>query len=764
MLRATTILCPFLCLLEAVPAFLIFFMKRTCLLLVVCLAGSGSVFAQNPVTWTGSNGPNWNDKANWNSGSIPTAAQSVSIPVVLPGRKYPLVTAGTSPVCGALSIAAGASLTVNGYLAVNGALTDAGSIVIQPSTSANGLMQLAARSSLTITSTGTLDINTTGAQANSGNLILTGALNANATFVNNGRISSSDEGVLYFGNSRPITFSGSGTTSLSYVLFTNLGNAPLTLATTNFVDVRRRAMLNGSDVYSNGKLRLTSDATSTGILFNQGIGVIPDEIYAQRYIEPTAENASPSLGYRHYGSPVEGATFAMFEQGTSFQAICDPNQTAYPAMGTVRPYPNIYLYSQDLLDAATPSNAVFDCGWQSVPDKQNTMELGRGYTVNISAINTTNNAPNTVTLHGVPHTGDVLSPYYGRGVHESSGLELVGNPYPGFINMRLVTSDNLQNGFKNIVYKYVATGEFTGRYEPYIFNDDADDAANQYWPMMQGFFVVRESASTTTPYQFTDAHRVGQDGYPTTNTKAFNRVATSASNPAISLTVSDKADSKLLDKVRVSFRPEATAGYDARYDAVRMADNTGTNPTLFTVNADHQECSREARPALSGTVTLPLGLRTLAAGHSYTFQADKLTLLNEGQVFLEDRQTGLVQDLAATPTFTFTADGKACEHRFFLRVESAAGAKQPLAPSFETYPNPAEASHKLQFSAHGLSAGTATATLLTSYGTEVLSQPVTVGGNGLLLGELSLAGVKPGIYLLRFTAGNTVVTKRLEVR
>jgi hypothetical protein len=185
---------------------------------------------------------------------------------------------------------------------------------------------------------------------------------------------------------------------------------------------------------------------------------------------------------------------------------------------------------------------------------------------------------------------------------------------------------------------------------------------------------------------------------------------------------------------------------------------------LFTVNADQQECSRDARPALSGTVTLPLGLRTLVAGHSYTFQADKLTLLKQGQVFLEDRQTGLVQDLATTPAVTFTADGKACAHRFFLRVESAAGTKQPLAPSFETYPNPAEASHKLQFSAHGLRAGTATATLLTTYGTEVLSQPVTVGGNGLLLGELSLAGVKPGIYLLRFTAGNTVVTKRLEVR
>jgi trimeric autotransporter adhesin len=739
-------------------------MKRTCLLLVVCLAGSRSVFAQTPVVWNGRTNANWNERTNWSSGALPTAAQSVVIPVVVSGRKYPLVTAGTSPICGALSVDAGASLTVNGYLTVNGALTDAGSIVIQPPTNASGLMQLAARNNLTITATGTLAINTTGAQTNSGNLIFTGALNANASFVNNGTITSSDEGVVYFGNSRPITFSGSGTTSLSYVLFTNLGNAPVTLATTNFVDVRRRAMLNGSDVYSNGKLRLTSDANSTGILFNQGVGVIPDEIYAQRYIEPTAENASPSVGYRHYSSPVAGATFAMFEDGTSFQAICDPNQTPYPAYRSVTPYPNIYLYNQDLLDVAAPANAVFDCGWQSVPNKQTELELGRGYTVNISAINTNTNAPNTVTLHGVPHTGDVVSPSYGRGNYTDSGWTMVGNPYPGFINMRLVTGDNLVNGFSNSVYKAVATGQYSGRYEEYNFNDDADDAANQFWPMMQGFFVRRIDAANTAPYQFSDAHRVGQDSYPTTNVKAFNRVAASVAIPAITLAVSDKSDANLLDRVRVSFRPEATAGYDARYDGVRMADNMGANPTLFTVNADQQECSRDARPALSGTVTLPLGLRTLVAGHSYTFQADKLTLLKQGQVFLEDRQTGLVQDLATTPAVTFTADGKACAHRFFLRVESAAGTKQPLAPSFETYPNPAEASHKLQFSAHGLRAGTATATLLTTYGTEVLSQPVTVGGNGLLLGELSLAGVKPGIYLLRFTAGNTVVTKRLEVR
>jgi hypothetical protein len=739
-------------------------MKSTCLLLFICLAGSGSALAQTTITWNGSSSPLWTNKANWNGGVAPTPTQAALIPALPAGRNYPVVPAGISPSCAGLTVAAGATLTVNGWLSVSGALTDAGTILIQPAaTGASGLMRLTARNTLTVTPSGTLAINATTAPANNGNLIFTGE---NGTLVNDGRITSSDEGVLYFSNSRPTTFSGSGTTQLSYVLFTSLGNAPVTLATTNFVDVRRRAMLNGSNVNSNGKLRLTSDAVSTGILFNQGIGIIPDEIYAQRYIEPVAENPAPSFGYRHYSSPVEGATFEMFETGTSFQAVCDPNQTPYPTYLSMRPFPNIYLYSQDLIDAATPANAVFDCGFQSVPNKQTTMEMGRGYTVNISAINTNDNTPNTVTLHGVPHTGDVTSPYYGRGNYTDSGWQMVGNPYPGFINMRSVTSDNMANGFSSTVHKYIATGQYAGRYEPYNFVDDADDSANQYWPMMQGFFVRRIDASSTASYQFFDSHRVGQDGYPdptTTNTKAFNRTAAVAV-PTFNLAVSDNQDAALLDNVRVSFRPEATAGYDARYDAVRMADNKGDNPTLFTVNAAQQECSRDARATLSGTVTMPLGLRTLVAGHTYTLQTGKLALLGTGQVFLEDRQTGLVQDLVAKPAFTFTAGNKACEHRFFLRFESVAGAKPALAPAFETYPNPVAAGSSLQFSAHGLSAGPATATLLTSYGTEVQQQSVTVAGNGLMLGELSLADVKPGIYLLRFTAGNTVVTKRLEIR
>lgn len=710
-------------------------------------------------TWTGGAGDGrWNTRANWNPAVTPSSTQTVIIPLLTNGNPYPTVLVGSSLSCGTLSVAQGATLTLNGSLTLNGPLTNAGTILIQPPAGNTKGSQLLARKSVIITTTGVLAINVPTAPLDGGNFVFSGFQDVNATLVNNGSITSSDAGVFQFSNGRPVTVSGSGTTSLSNVLFPAQGNAELTLATDKFIDVRNIATLDGSDVYSQGKLRLTSNATSTGMLRNKSIGVISDEIYVQRYIDPV-QNAS--AGYRHYSAPVAGATFAMFEDGTSFQAICDPNMTAYPALQRVQPFANIYLYNQDLVQNAPPNapgaEDGFVYGFQSVPTKGTTMDAGRGYTVNIDA-------SNTVTLHGVPRTGPIECPNYGRGTHESAGRQFVGNPYPSYVSMRLVVSDNMQNGFTNTVYKYVSTGQYTGYYQDYKFADDQEDMENQFWPMMQGFFVRRDDTTNEAPYTFTEDHRVYSPD--PANAKSFNRVAAApaVAVPTFNLTVSDNADTKLLDNVRVSFRTGATGRYDSQYDSERLADNVGENPTFFTVTADNKECTRDARPALTGTTTLPLGLRTLVAGHTYSLKVGKLALLAPGQVYLEDRQTGKVQDLLAAPTFTFTADRQAYEHRFFLRFEGTPGTTRPLAPTFETYPNPVGTSRSLQFSAHGLSAGPATAALLTVQGIEVLRQPVTVGGNGLMLGELSLADVKPGLYLLRFTAGNTVVTKRLEVR
>ena len=74
-------------------------------------------------TWTGNTNTNWNEVGNWSCG-IPIATSNVTIPASL--TNYPVVNI-TSAVCNNLSIADGASLTVNPgqLLTVGGTITGA---------------------------------------------------------------------------------------------------------------------------------------------------------------------------------------------------------------------------------------------------------------------------------------------------------------------------------------------------------------------------------------------------------------------------------------------------------------------------------------------------------------------------------------------------------------------------------------------------------------------------------------------------------------
>ncbi|GAB3843773.1 hypothetical protein GCM10028822_00310 [Hymenobacter terrigena] len=660
-------------------------------------------------------------------------------------------------MCQALTINAGASLTVNGRLSIYGAAVNAGTFAVG-GVGTSGLRIVTARNATTITNTGTLAIN--GTYENTGNF----------NFTNNGTVSSSDAGQLTFSNGLPITFSGSGTTGLSNVTFSNTVGATLTLSASlaRFVDVRRLATIQSADVISNGKLRLTSDVNSTGMLYNNGSGIVTDNAVAQRYISTLYNRNS---GYRHYASPVSGATFAMFENGTDFTAVCNSSY-AYPTNNALKPYPTVFYYDESLVPATTTDPTPFSFGWLSVASKAQTMEDGRGYTVQIEATNATTGNPNTISLTGIPHTGDFLSPAYGRGGDpNNSGYNLVGNPYPGFIDMNAVMGDNLDNstnqGFDGVVYKYHTTSMYSGSYQALYLNDTGTDSLNQFFPMMQGFLVRKTDNVGTASYQFHDTQRIGSFGYPTTNTTPFYRTTQPSPVTGIYLNLRNAKDSSLQDEIRVEFRSDATAGHDARYDAVRPGNNTGLTPTLFTVNPVGEECMRNGLPTLQGTVTVPVGMRTLQLGQSYVLQPAKLLQLSSGQVFLEDRQNGTLQDLTSQPQYVFKAQATTYEHRFFLRFVSTAGsspiAGAKISPSLEVYPNPGRQGQAIQFSADGLGEGSATATLTTPYGKVVANQQFAIR-NGLLLGTLPTNGLNPGLYLLQLTSLGKTTTQRIEIR
>jgi len=99
----------------------------------------GPVWVFRGHTWTGSNNANWNNAANWEPQSVPTAADDV---LIANATNQPVVnmTAASPAQCKSLFVQAGATLTIpeNGALTVNDQLINSGTINIGSNTTGSG--------------------------------------------------------------------------------------------------------------------------------------------------------------------------------------------------------------------------------------------------------------------------------------------------------------------------------------------------------------------------------------------------------------------------------------------------------------------------------------------------------------------------------------------------------------------------------------------------------------------------------------------------
>jgi len=95
-------------------------------------------------TWNGNTSTNWTDCSNWSFGKVPDAATNVVIPTGMP--RYPSITTGVNPVNsltvntgGTLTLAAGATVQVNGNLTNSGTATLSGTVEFVGSTATQTL-------------------------------------------------------------------------------------------------------------------------------------------------------------------------------------------------------------------------------------------------------------------------------------------------------------------------------------------------------------------------------------------------------------------------------------------------------------------------------------------------------------------------------------------------------------------------------------------------------------------------------------------------
>ena len=627
----------------------------------------------------------------------------------------------TGPATGGAGIA-----TLTGGLTVVGTLTiqDGGTLLsnCQPLVGAGNFV-LAAGGTLGICDPAGIE-----ATGNVGSVQLAGSrsFSSDASYIYNGTVAQVTGAAL------PSQVRNLSTTNSANVTL----NGPETVNQVLTVGAAGNLVLNGQP------LTLPSGASGTALVVNSSTGVVQGStVVVQRYLDPSV---NAGLGYRHYSAPVAATTVADLAT-SSFVPMLNANYNTSATPGQTTSFPTVFGYEQSRLSTTSNNLAAFDKGWFSPAAATDALTVGRGYTVNIAAAE-------KVDFNGALNTGSLTVPLARNSdaTAPNAGWALVGNPYPAPLDWRLVTPADLTN-LDAAMYVFESNAQYTGSYRSFA---NGVGGPSPYIAAGQGFFVRVSAGQTSGSLAFRNAQRV-----TSYSTQVPMRRGSADSRPLVQLQL--QAGNGLTDALFVYAESGATAGTDARYDAVKLTNSTGLN--LASAPAGASLLAIDGRSQLTAATVIPLSVGVPAAGR-YTLRAAQLLNLPAAlDAYLYDAETGQQTNLRQQPVFSFSVSAQqatqAQAHRFELRF-GPAGSPLATVPSHAgaellVFPNPTHGLVNLALTG----VGAARATLFNSLGQAVRSN-ILVSAAGTTINVSDLA---PGVYTLRLLAGDAPLVKRLVI-
>ncbi len=492
--------------------------------------------------------------------------------------------------------------------------------------------QIYNNSTLTVQSGANLYFDGAAINQASGTIANSGTVHLKGDFTNNGTATIAST-VKIDGNG---TQSISGNSTFTGVLDADKtgGTATVTSGTTSVTDILR---ITKGTLNANGNIVLVSNASGTALVddftVTQPPGTLTGNLRVQRYID-----AAPIDGFHHIGSPVNTPSIAtqlseLSLYGTDNVAVT-PQPTCDPlALDPSSNYGNLFDWRENGPFSITGCQQD---GWY-VRTTGN-MTNGRGYAAIVFG------APTTLEITGVANTSaftPVSYPNLSLTNSTGNGWQLVSNPFPSPIEWGAIPA-----GFDSQANFWQDGGYYSGTYQSIT---PATHPGHQIGSM-QGFFV--RTSGTNQNFVLQQSHRrVGDPPF-------FFEIV----NNKLELVIEGNG---FADRTNLYFTDEGpTNNIDTEFDAWKMLSN-GNQPTLYTVT-EGEKISINALQLTGHPNTIPMGLIPGTAG-TYTITAHDLNSFDmASQIFLEDLQQGVIQNLFTDPVYTFTADPNDNPARFLL--------------------------------------------------------------------------------------------------
>lgn len=378
--------------------------------------------------------------------------------------------------------------------------------------------------------------------------------------------------------------------------------------------------LNSGQTLTATKFNINSDATNgTGTfvdLNSTGGLTVSGTTNVQQYL---------TNGRNWYvSSPVSGTTSNVFAASSS-----------YP----------LYYYDE-AHGSTTP--------WPQITNTSTLLGVMTGYVANVAA-------SGAVTFTGgTLNTGSQQITLYRTTGQTKEGFNLVGNPYPSYINWESATKTSLLSTMwyrtKNSSNAYYVFDTYNAI--DHLGTGNNGTAVTQYIPPMQAVWV-RVTAGNTGTLGFDNTMRSHQDQSVTTNRlKAPAEINTL--QQVLRLQVSNGINS---DEAIVLFNPNASDGYDA-YDSPKMSNNDAAIPEIYTL-AGTEQVVINGLNSVTPNEELPLGFTT-GTSNTFTIKATEISNFDaETKIVLKDNNLlNTEQELTVGSAYSFTSDVASTTDRF----------------------------------------------------------------------------------------------------
>ena len=268
-----------------------------------------------------------------------------------------------------------------------------------------------------------------------------------------------------------------------------------------------------------------------------------------------------------------------------------------------------------------------------------------------------------VTLNGSSNKSDVNRNLTVTPSTNSSGWNLLGNPFPCAIDWNGHADWNLNN-VAPTVYLFDAGG--SGNYATwnYITAAGTNGKTDGYIAATQGFWLRTSDTLDSQPsYSLT--------------IPASQRVA----SPATEFYKNDEAPENMLrlnvqaenysDECIIAFNAEATDGFDNNFDAYKLFTET-LSPKLYSISSDIKQAVNVMKE-IEGNETVPVHF-TVGIDGNFTMHISGIeSFPADLPIYLEDKQDNVFQDLRENADYNFTGTVLDEQDRFVIHFSSPLG-------------------------------------------------------------------------------------------